>query len=115
MKVQLTNRERKTIKKAVKIQLESLRGILSGDCGEDIELFCLQERIDKAKLNKLVLRNIKDFERVYAFPESFLNLPETHLSTLKHVLETCVKTAPRVKAGLWSKFVVFEQLSFNPN
>lgn len=117
MKVQLTARQRKILKKIIKIQLQALRAILKEDCEEDITLYCLENEIDKAELRKLTERNIIEFKYVYKHPESFLDLREVHLSSIKHIFNTQMekKSLKRVKSELWRKMVVFDELQHNLN
>lgn len=115
MKVSLTTKQRKVIKKAALIQLESLRSILDGECEQDIELYCIQREVARKKLMELVTRNIEAFTLVYNHPEYFLNLPPTHLSTLIHILNTSIKHRKIARMQIWRKMVVFEQFEFNPN
>lgn len=113
MKVQLTLKERKLIRRVVKIQLDTLKAMLENDCGEDIELWCIKEEIEQGALRKLIRKNIIDFRMIYFKPEQFLDLSSTHLSTFKHILQTVIPKHQKTKRGIWRKIFINEDLEFH--
>lgn len=114
MLVELNCQEKRTLRKVISIQLESLRGILNEDCEEDITLFCIHGEVDKFKMKRLVLKNVEAFEKVYDEPERLLELNEMNLSMIKHILTTQINRK-KSKRRIWRKLLIFEQLNFNPN
>lgn len=114
MTVQLTQRQRKIVKKIAKMQLESLYSILKDTCEEDLTIFCIERDIDRTKLKILTLKNIRAFEQLIKYPAIFLNLPEQHMVAFKQLLLTQIPQS-EARRELWTKLLISEYYPINPN
>lgn len=117
MKVDLTMRERKVIRKIATLQLGGLDMVLRGDMKEDITMWCIEGNITREQLNESVRKDIETYENLIINPHEFINLPDEDLSLVKHILHRYIKrpNLQRAKKSIWRKMVYLDIFHFNPN
>jgi hypothetical protein len=85
--ISLTKNERKLIRKVCKVNLESLRRILTNEVeDEDIPIYCIAWDIDDWELYDSVNADICLFESIRSCPKGLFSLDDDSLSTVKHIL-----------------------------
>jgi hypothetical protein len=106
----LTKGEKKIVKKIALIQLESIRGIISGNGPEDILMFCLINDIPKEDLMGEANSSLSRYEYLLENPEDILMLGELDLSITRHILFNFFNSPKHAegKKRLWRKLITRE-------
>lgn len=113
----LTKEERKLIKKIAKIQLASIESILKEDGCIDIELYCLQNELDKSQVREEANKSLDKFKELLNTPGNLLSLDDNNLSICKHIMFNYFDgdKYQNPRRSIWRKFLVKENFLGNLN
>lgn len=112
---ELTEDEKKVIKRVAKIQIECLNNLIQENAEIDVTMFAIENEVDKAELISDLEVERKKYEIIHDYPETFLNNEDDVISIFKHILVNFVNKRKRAKSKIWRKLNLRDNFLFNPN
>jgi len=115
IKIELTDTERRVVKRVLLKQINALNTISQGGAHEDVEMECIKFEVSKEDFFNAVRRNLKIFEEAYDNPENILSLlDEEHISIIKHILFNIKVKSQELNMGkrkVWDKLTIWDNIN----